>query len=59
MEQEFTNWEELMSFVCFISAPSSTTLAAVEQGITGTIWKELMAFGCFISARQLNLMQPW
>ena len=34
VEQEFTSWEELMSFVCFISAPSSTSLAAVEQGIT-------------------------
>ena len=56
VEQEFTSWEELMSFGCFISAPSSTSLAAVEQRIT--IWKELMSFGCFISARQLNLMQP-
>ena len=29
-------------------AASSTSLAAVEQGIT--IWKELMSFGCFIFA---------
>ena len=34
MEQEFyTSWEELMSFGCFISAPLSTGLVAVEQGI--------------------------
>ena len=37
-----------MSFGCFIFAPSSTSLAAVEQGIR--IWKELMSFGCFIFA---------
>ena len=34
VEQGIAIWKEFMSFGCFISAPSSTSLIVVEQGLT-------------------------